>query len=94
MDNQSNKLCGLCERVVSTTSKHHLIPKQEGGKHTLTVGLCQPCHTNIHLFIPNKVLAKKYYTIELLRSAPELQNYLAWIKNKTLERISNRSRKK
>jgi hypothetical protein len=44
-----------------------------------TIGLCPDCHRMVHATYDQKVLAKQYFTIELLRSAPELQEWIKWI---------------
>ena len=82
--------CGLCEREVQATSRHHLVPREEGGKHGPTVDLCQPCHSSVHRFLSNRALARQYASVEALREAEELQTYLRWIRKQRVERISNR----
>ncbi|WP_261989932.1 HNH endonuclease [Hymenobacter sp. BT190] len=82
--------CGLCEREVQQTSRHHLVPREEGGRHGPVVELCQPCHSTVHLLLDNKELARRYNTIERLREAEELQKYLHWVRRSRVERISNR----
>ena len=82
--------CGQCEREVQATSRHHLVPREEGGKHGPTVDLCQPCHSSVHRFLSNRDLARRYPTVEALRAAEELQSYLNWIKKQRVERITNR----
>ena len=82
--------CGLCEREVQATSRHHLVPREEGGKHGPTVELCQPCHSSVHRFLSNRDLARQYASVEALRAAEELQTYLRWIRKQRVERISNR----
>ena len=82
--------CGLCEREVQATSRHHLVPREEGGKHGPTVDLCQPCHSSVHRFLSNRTLARDYATVEALRGAEELQTYLRWVKKQRIERITNR----
>lgn len=82
--------CGLCEREVQATSRHHLVPREEGGKHGPTVDLCQPCHSSVHRFLSNRDLARRYPSVEALREAEELQTYLRWIRRQRVERISNR----
>jgi hypothetical protein len=86
--------CALCERQVKSVSRHHLLPKSKGGKHTETVPLCQPCHSTIHRTFTNKELAENYTTVEALREAENLQKYLNWIKDRPIERISNRRKRK
>ncbi len=82
--------CALCEREVQQLSRHHLIPREEGGRHGPTADLCQPCHSSVHLLLDNKELARQYHTIEALRNAEKLQKYLHWIRRSRVERISNR----
>ena len=82
--------CGLCEREVQATSRHHLVPREEGGKYGSTVELCQPCHSSVHRFLSNRDLARQYASVETLRAAEELQTYLRWIRKQRVERISNR----
>ncbi|WP_241502248.1 HNH endonuclease [Hymenobacter glacialis] len=82
--------CGLCEREVQSTSRHHLVPREEGGHHGPVVDLCQPCHSSVHRFLSNRDLARRYASVEALRAAEELQTYLRWIRKQRVERISNR----
>ncbi len=86
--------CGLCEREVQSTSRHHLVPREEGGRHGPTVELCQPCHSSVHRFLSNRDLARRYPSVEALRGAEELQTYLRWIRRQRVERIVNRRGKK
>ena len=82
--------CGLCERTVQHTSRHHLVPREEGGRYGETVDLCQPCHSSVHRFLSNRVLAQRYHTVAALRAAEELQGYLGWIRKNRVEKIRNR----
>ncbi|WP_460612571.1 HNH endonuclease [Hymenobacter seoulensis] len=72
------------------TSRHHLVPREEGGRFGPTVELCQPCHSTIHLLLSNRDLARRYNSVEALREAEELQKYLHWVRRSRVERISNR----
>jgi 5-methylcytosine-specific restriction protein A len=90
----SETRCGLCEREVQHTSRHHLVPREEGGRHGPTVPLCQPCHSTVHLLLDNRELARRYCTIELLQGAEELQKYLHWVRRSKVERIRNRRGKR
>lgn len=82
--------CGLCERAVQQTTRHHLVPREEGGRYGATVDLCQPCHSSVHRFLTNRALARQYHTVEALRAADELQGYLTWIRKNRVEKIRNR----
>lgn len=86
--------CELCERHVRFVSRHHLIPREEGGRHGPTVALCQPCHSTVHLLLTNRELAKKYSSVEALREAEELQKYLYWVRRSRIEHISNRRKRR
>ena len=87
-------VCRLCGRQVSLVSKHHLLPKQKGGKHTETVDLCQPCPSTIHLTFTNQELARNFRTVTDLQQAEPLQKYLGWIRDKAIVKIRNRRGKK
>ena len=80
--------CELCGRRVAFVTKHHLIPKQKGGRGTPTVNLCQPCHTTLHHTFTNKELAKQFNTIEKLKASGRVSEYLEWIKDRPLEKLS------
>ena len=82
--------CGLCERPVQHTTRHHLVPREEGGRYGQTVDLCQPCHSSVHRFLSNRALARQFHSVAALRQAEELQAYLNWIKKHQVEKISNR----
>lgn len=86
--------CQLCERLVQHTSRHHLVPREEGGRYGPTVDLCQPCHSSVHLLLTNRQLARQYHTVDDLQRAEELQKYLHWIRRSRVERISNRRRRR
>lgn len=81
-------VCALCEREVSRTTRHHLIPKQKGGKDGPIADLCQPCHATLHHTFSNASLARQYNTIEKLQQAEKLAMYLAWIRKRDIERLS------
>ena len=83
-------VCTLCRRQVESLSRHHLIPREEGGNHGPTAELCQPCHSTIHLQLSNRELAQHFNSIETLQKAEALQKYLRWVRNKKITRIANR----
>lgn len=86
--------CELCEREVQHVSRHHLVPREEGGRYGPTVDLCQPCHSSVHLLLTNRQLARQYSSVEALRRAEELQKYLHWVRRTRVERITNRRKKR
>ncbi len=86
--------CELCGREVQQLSRHHLVPREEGGRYGATADLCQPCHSTLHLTFSNRELAILYNSIPALQKAEPLQKYLNWVKGKRLERINNRRGRK
>ncbi|MFD2514941.1 HNH endonuclease [Pontibacter locisalis] len=91
---QEELICELCERDVHSLSRHHLVPREEGGRYGPTAELCQPCHSTIHLSLSNRELAVNFNSIPALKQAEPLQKYLKWVKGKRIERISNRRSRK
>lgn len=84
------KSCELCEREVSSTSRHHLIPrtlhtnkwfKKNFTREQMieTVDLCRPCHKQIHKLIPEKKMGRTYYTLEKLREEAQVAKFLKWL---------------
>lgn len=87
----SSKICALCEREVSSVSKHHLVPKSEGGREV--VPLCGACHKTLHAFFTNRTLSTELHTINSLRAEPEIARYLKWVRKQQDRRIQVRSRR-
>ena len=75
-------LCHLCGRIVPAhlITLHHLRPKQKGGKADQRVAFCKPCHKQVHATFDNAALARMYSDLQILRSAPQLQPFLNWIR--------------
>lgn len=78
-------VCQLCEREVAHLSRHHIIPKSEGG--TEIVELCAPCHRTLHAFFENKTLADWYSNLDRIRDDPKIQAWLKWIRKQPDRRI-------
>lgn len=78
--------CELCGRVVPderiddprVVQEHHLRPEERATSPT--VMLCQPCHDQIHAVFTNEELRESYDTIEALRGADRLSDYIEWIR--------------
>ncbi|KAF9530994.1 hypothetical protein CPB83DRAFT_787625 [Crepidotus variabilis] len=79
------KECEICEREVPLTY-HHLIPRSTHAKvakqgwHPESMlnsvaWLCRPCHSAVHGVAPNEILAKQYYTVELLLQREDIQKW-------------------
>ncbi|AKD03820.1 restriction endonuclease [Pontibacter korlensis] len=89
-NNKTDQVCELCGREVQNVSRHHLVPREEGGRYGATADVCQPCHSTLHLTFSNRDLALNYNTIPALQQAEPLQKYLNWVRKKRVEKISNR----
>jgi hypothetical protein len=78
--------CALCRRVVpdgriddpQVVQEHHLRPERRAASPT--VMLCRPCHDQIHAVFSNEQLREGYDTIEALRDADRLADYIEWIR--------------
>jgi 5-methylcytosine-specific restriction endonuclease McrA len=84
--------CALCGREERLT-RHHLIPrtrhhnrrnKREFDRVAVkeTVGLCRPCHSQVHALLSEKELEREWNTIEKIRAHPEVEKFVAWIAGK------------
>ena len=76
-----NHICELCNRSVSTLTKHHLIPLEKGGKKFETLSLCPTCHKQIHALFTNRELATHFHTLESLKRDQKIIKYLRFIEN-------------
>jgi len=86
--------CALCERESDLITYHHLIPRSRNGKTGETVLLCSSCHRQIHHLFTNKELAKQLNTVDKLRTHPEMEKFLKWLrKQDPNKRIKIRKRK-
>jgi hypothetical protein len=70
--------CALCEREVKHITRHHLIPRSEGGRDV--IDLCIPCHETLHSFFSNQTLVNELDTLEALQRQPDITPYLKWIR--------------
>jgi hypothetical protein len=86
-------ICVLCERDVSETTEHHLIPKcrhkNKKNKKLFArkdvkekVPTCVPCHNNVHAVLSEKELAREYNTLEKLKSHPDIIKFTKWVQRK------------
>ena len=84
--------CALCEREERLT-RHHPIPrarhhnkrnKREFPRQRVrqVVGVCCPCHSQIHQLLSEKQLEREFNTVEKLRDHPEIAKFARWIRRK------------
>lgn len=84
--------CALCGREEELT-RHHLIPrtrhsnrrnKRDFDRATVhrTVGLCRPCHKQVHAVLTEKELEREWNTVPKLLQHPEIERFVAWIRGK------------
>jgi 5-methylcytosine-specific restriction endonuclease McrA len=87
-----NGRCVICGRE-ETLTRHHLIPRtRHANKRNkrefdravvkVTVGMCRPCHSQLHALLTEKELEREWNTVEKLRAHPELLRFAAWIARK------------
>lgn len=72
--------CALCEREGLLLTKHHLLPREEGGKEEHISLICQDCHRQIHALYTNKELALRLDSIAKLRADEQIAKYLKFIR--------------
>ena len=89
--------CGLCGRAFERPrlTRHHCLPRAEGGTSEDIELLCPQCHGMVHATYTNETLAKLYPTVEQLRKAPELAGFVKWArKQPATRRKRNRPRRR
>jgi 5-methylcytosine-specific restriction protein A len=88
--------CGLCGRPFDPKqlTRHHCLPRAEGGTQEDVELLCPQCHGMVHATYTNDTLAALYPTLAHLRQAPELSAFLRWVrKQPSSRRKRNRPRR-
>lgn len=72
--------CELCHRENVVLTKHHLLPREEGGKEEHIAYICEACHKHIHALYTNRELAIRLNTIKDLQEDEKIAKYLKFIK--------------
>ena len=70
--------CELCRRESAGYSRHHLVPRVQGGRHGPTAKLCSTCHRQLHALFSEATLARDLGTMEQILANPEFPRYLKW----------------
>ena len=75
-------VCPLCQREIPASEQdaHHFIPKSRGGRETRL--LHRICHRQIHALYTETELARQFNTAEALLAQPDMQKFVAWVRNK------------
>ena len=84
--------CAICGRE-ETLTRHHLIPrtrhhnkrnKREFERTVVrqVVGMCRPCHSQIHALLSEKQLEREFNTIAKLKEHPGVSKFAEWIATK------------
>ena len=84
--------CAICGRE-ETLTRHHLIPrtrhhnkrnKREFERAVVrqVVGICRPCHSQIHALLSEKELEREFNTIAKLKEHPGVAKFAEWIATK------------
>lgn len=85
-------ICAICGRE-ETLTRHHLIPrtrhhnkrnKREFERDVVrqVVGVCRPCHSQIHALLSEKELERDFNTVAQLKAHPGVAKFAAWIATK------------
>lgn len=88
-------ICPLCDRKMvdgPTVDRHHLIPKSQGGKEQYDIH--KVCHRKIHSVFTEKELAREFNSWDKLRSHPEIQKFIKWIRKKHEEFLTTFDKRK
>lgn len=70
--------CELCRRHSSSYSRHHLVPRAQGGRFGPTAKLCSTCHRQLHALFSEATLARELGTMDLIQANPQFARYLKW----------------
>jgi len=84
--------CAICGRE-ETLTRHHLIPRTrhhnkrnkrdfERDVVRQVVGICRPCHSQIHASLTEKELEREFNTVAKLKAHPGVAKFADWIATK------------
>jgi len=80
---ETDPACPVCARPMipgPSVTRHHLVPRLKGGK--LAEPVHAVCHTKLHSVWDETQLRDHYATWEAIRSAPEMQSFIRWVRKK------------
>jgi hypothetical protein len=81
----NNEICPICDRALGEirVNRHHLVPKSRKGK--LQYKIHEICHRKIHATFTLTELEETFHTWDELRSHPDIQKFISWVKKKPPE---------
>ncbi|MFO1512396.1 MAG: hypothetical protein U1F83_05700 [Verrucomicrobiota bacterium] len=89
-----NRQCELCGREGGEMTRHHLVPRTRHSNkrnrrdfdrvdvRSRIAWLCRPCHNHVHALFTEKVLERRFNTVESLAAHPEVARFVIWIRKK------------
>ncbi|WP_092780704.1 hypothetical protein [Rhodospira trueperi] len=81
--------CPLCGRPLiagPSVEDHHWTPRAFGGRETSP--LHRVCHRMIHRLFDPATLARRMNTPEAIRSHPDMERFLAWVRKQPPEFVA------
>jgi hypothetical protein len=78
--------CPLCGRPLipgPSVDAHHLVPRSQGGRATVTMH--RVCHSKIHSLFTEQELRDSYDTLDKLRQHPEIAKFIRFVRKKDPE---------
>ena len=78
-------ICPICGRELGnpdSISKHHLIPKSQGGKDSELILIHNICHQKIHSVFSIKELKAEFNTVKKLVEHEEMRKFIKWVAKK------------
>lgn len=77
--------CALCGRLIPRhlITRHHLLPREEGGGPEHTADLCKACHGHLHALYDNRTLARQFATLDALRRDPQVLKFVKFIRKQS-----------
>ena len=93
----TNEKCLICGRELGDAdkiSKHHLIPKSNGGRSTPTILIHNICHQKIHSVFTLKELKDEFHTVEQLTNHEEIKKFIKWVSKKGINYYQRNKRMK
>ncbi|KAF0095157.1 MAG: hypothetical protein E1N59_1203 [Puniceicoccaceae bacterium 5H] len=68
------------------------MPRAKGGTETITV--CRNCGDQVHRLFSLEELAREYHTVERLRTHPDMQRWILWVRRQRGFEFAMKTKKK